>query len=82
MDPDGTEQAGACGWALNEGFKSDAISLREGQTWSRQGFLEPQSPLLPELFHRLAYRGRRWWWSTLINVLRYNERSLLTKTSC
>ncbi len=24
-----TEQAGACGWALNEGFKSGTISLRE-----------------------------------------------------
>ncbi len=29
MDLAGTEQAGACGWALNEGFKSGTISLGE-----------------------------------------------------
>ncbi len=27
----GTEQAGACGWALNEGFKSGTISPGEGR---------------------------------------------------
>ncbi len=30
MDLAGTQQAGACGWALNEGFKSRTISLRVG----------------------------------------------------
>ncbi len=29
MDLAGPEQAGACGWALNEGFKSGTISKRE-----------------------------------------------------
>ena len=35
MDLAGTEQAGACGWALNEGFKSGMISKREGDVKKR-----------------------------------------------
>ncbi len=31
MDLAGTEQAGACGWALNEGFKSGTTSKRESE---------------------------------------------------
>ncbi len=30
MDLAGTEQAGACGWALNEGFKSGTIFPAKG----------------------------------------------------
>ena len=34
MAPAGPEQAGACDWALNEGFKSGTISLGRGRAVS------------------------------------------------
>ena len=52
MDLAGTEQAGACGWALNEGFKSGTISKREDQAKWKQRTCFRTFPKVARSWHR------------------------------